>query len=429
LTYAPWSGRRDLNPRISSTPTRRGNQAPLRPDMDRRTGEPLATHRDWLPAKASSVLRNDPNYGGTAGSRTRSEWATTTRAKLLHFGPTRNPGEIGRGLGFPVYARLSRPTRPGLRNIGPPGGNRTPISRLSSARLAVRRPADGAADGDCTRDLLVGNEASSYSTTAANIGWGGGNRTPVASFKDSRPAIERRPNVVPARGFEPLSPEGLAGLQPVEHFVPDLLSAGECWWTATGVEPASPGCKPGALPLSYAPMNFKAGRATGSVFPGVPGNLCQELNLAGPPKIGGSEGSRTLISRVRGGRSPIELRTRKTQGRPGRSSCSESRMTLPRARRIGGGGGNRTRYSTMPSSRDPGSPHPHTSVLPVTLCGLPGSITGVVSPQRESNPRLRLVWSSSPELNRARHGFNVECYRHTQAGNYGSPPGNRTPVS
>ena len=36
--------------------------------------------------------------------------------------------------------------------------------------------------------------------------------------------------LMPAVGFEPTSPSGLAVLQTVEHFVPDLLSAGGWEW-------------------------------------------------------------------------------------------------------------------------------------------------------------------------------------------------------
>lgn len=94
-------------------------------------------------------------------------------------------------------------------------------------------------------------------------------------------------------------------------------------------------------PLVTFHKKVKAGRATSSVFPGVPGNLCQESNLAGPPKFGGSEGNRTLISAVRVRRSPVELRSQRERGRPGRFPCIGSRMTHPRARKITLGQENR----------------------------------------------------------------------------------------
>ncbi len=89
-------------PAISCTPSRRDAAFPS--PRSRLAGQPRATHPGPMPGFPGGPPRRDrcqrrskpkprplrettEDYGGTAGSRTQSLWATARGAKLLHFGP------------------------------------------------------------------------------------------------------------------------------------------------------------------------------------------------------------------------------------------------------------------------------------------------------------------------------------------------------
>lgn len=130
-----------------------------------------------------------------------------------------------------------------------------------------------------------------------------------------------------------------------------------------GIEPSSTRFKGGApIPIQSAWQwcrrveSNHQGLSTTGLQPAEPTAL---LNAG--MKIGGTEGNRTLITRLQGGSSPVELRPRILVEPPrielGSPVCETGALPLE-LWPLGGSGGNRTRDWTMPLSRDPSSPRP-----------------------------------------------------------------------
>lgn len=182
LTYAPWSGPPDVR-RPAPVPQTGGSLSSPGPGRSP-PGQPLVAYPRFL---FGLVVQTDFSPS-TVAEEVRGQNLVRCEGDPILEGP------VG------VEPTHSGP-QPEVQNrytlapkIGRRVGNRTLVFRLSTECSATELHAVGATGGIRIRVIHSGKVAPCFSATVANIGWGGGNRTPILGFKARCPATGRRPN-------------------------------------------------------------------------------------------------------------------------------------------------------------------------------------------------------------------------------------------